>query len=309
MMVSLDTYLNMSYAALRRLAKAHKSKKFPDQFMPVLGSILGDTLANPKIIKSMIELKIRTLPLNLAPAKMSGYQVCPDASPDCEAFCLHSAGNPVYLPVKTKSRIAKTRLFFENRNLFLAMMVKELQREVRKAAKDAVTLAMRPNMTSDIPLEKYSCTYTGKRMPIIDMIHLLAPEMPIYDYTKNPRRDMSREFYTFTFSLSEKNETDAVAQLERGINVAVVFDTKAGHPLPSHYTLGGKVFEVINGDKHDVRFTDPKGVIVGLTAKGEARGLGTDYGFVRAAKQGLRENQKGIQVMKFTGWGFRSVAD
>ena len=289
MMVSLDTYLTMSYAALRRLAKQHRSKKFPDQFMPVLGSILGDTLANPKIIKSMIELKIRTLPLNLAPAKMSGYQVCPDASPDCEAFCLHSAGNPVYLAAKTKSRIAKTRLFFENRNLFLAMMVKELQREVRKAAKDAVTLAMRPNMTSDVPLEKYSCTYTGKRMPIIDMIHLLAPAMPIYDYTKNPRRDMSREFYTFTFSLSEKNETDAVAQLERGINVAVVFDTKAGQPLPSHYTLGGKVFEVINGDKHDVRYTDPKGVIVGLTAKGAARVVGTDYGFVRAAKRSTKQ--------------------
>tara|TARA_R110000772_G_scaffold26228_2_gene67804 strand:- start:367 stop:1146 length:780 start_codon:yes stop_codon:yes gene_type:complete len=253
--------------------------------MPVLGSIFGDAMANPKIIKSMVELKIRTLPLNMAPAKMSGYQVCADASPDCEAFCLHSAGNPVYFAAKTKSRIAKTRLFFENRNLFLALMVKELQREVKKAAKDAVTLAMRPNMTSDIPYEKYSCTYNGQRMPIIDLIHLLAPAMPIYDYTKNPRRDVSREFYTFTFSLSENNETDAVKQLERGINVAVVFDTKAGHPLPSNYTLGGKVFEVINGDKHDVRYTDIKGVIVGLTAKGKARVVGTDTGFVRAAKQ------------------------
>ena len=307
MTISLDTYLTMSYAALRRLAKVHTSKKFPDQFMPVLGSILGDAMANPKIIKSMVELKIRTLPLNMAPAKMSGYQVCADASPDCAFLCLHSSGNPAYLATKTKSRVAKTRLFFENRTLFLAMLVKELQREVKKAARDNVTLAMRPNMTSDIPYEKYSCTYNGQRMPIIDLIHLLAPNMPIYDYTKNPRRDMSRPFYTFTFSLSENNETDAVLQLRRGINVAVVFDTKRGQPLPSHYTLGGEVFKVINGDKHDVRYTDIKGVIVGLTAKGKARIIGTDTGFVRAAKQGERSAQKGIQVMQPTGWGFRSV--
>lgn len=284
-MNTLDTYLTMSYAALRRLARVHTSKKFPSEFMPVLGPIIGDAMANPKILKSAVELKVRTLPVNMAPAKMSGYQVCADASPDCEAFCLHSAGNPAYLDAKTKSRIAKTRLFFENRPLFLALLVKELQREIKKAARDFVTLAMRPNMTSDIPYEKYSCTFGGVRMPIIDMIHLLAPLMPIYDYTKNPRRDTSRPFYTFTFSLSENNETDAVLQLRNGVNVAVVFDTKRGQPLPEFYTLGGQRFAVINGDKHDVRYTDIKGVIVGLTAKGKARVVGTNTGFVRAAKQ------------------------
>jgi hypothetical protein len=80
---------------------------------------------------------------------------------------------------------------------------------------------------------------------------------------------------------------DAVKQLRNGVNVAVVFDTKRGQPLPAFYTLGGQRFEVINGDKHDVRYTDIKGVIVGLTAKGKARVVGTDTGFVRAAAQGI----------------------
>jgi hypothetical protein len=55
--------------------------------------------------------------------------------------------------------------------------------------------------------------------------------------------------------------------LNAGHNVAVVFSTKKGFDLPSEYK--GK--KVIDGDKHDLRFLDPKGVIVGLRAKGPAR--------------------------------------
>jgi hypothetical protein len=43
----------------------------------------------------------------------------------------------------------------------------------------------------------------------------------------------------------------------------VVFDTKRGQPLPSTY----KGYTVIDGDKDDLRFLDPKGVIVGLRYK------------------------------------------
>ena len=50
-------------------------------------------------------------------------------------------------------------------------------------------------------------------------------------------------------------------------NVAVVFDTKVGHPLPRRY-LGARV---IDGDLHDLRFLDPRGVVVGLRAKGLAK--------------------------------------
>ena len=51
--------------------------------------------------------------------------------------------------------------------------------------------------------------------------------------------------------------------LELGGNVAVVFRGS----LPKTY-LG---YPVVNGDEHDLRFKDPKGVIVGLVEKGLAK--------------------------------------
>ena len=46
--------------------------------------------------------------------------------------------------------------------------------------------------------------------------------------------------------------------------MAVVFRSKV---LPTHW----QGFPVINGDENDLRFLDPKGVVVGLTAKGKAK--------------------------------------
>jgi len=48
--------------------------------------------------------------------------------------------------------------------------------------------------------------------------------------------------------------------LAQGVNVAAVF----GNGLPETYLS----HPVINGDAHDLRFLDPKGVIVGLSPKG-----------------------------------------
>jgi hypothetical protein len=83
-----------------------------------------------------------------------------------------------------------------------------------------------------------------------------------------------------TFSLSEANEAAACIWLNNGGNVAVVFSTKKGKPLPTTYVLGGKEFPVFDGDDTDLRFLDPKGGhIIGLHAKGRARK--DTSGFVR----------------------------
>jgi hypothetical protein len=55
---------------------------------------------------------------------------------------------------------------------------------------------------------------------------------------------------------------DVRLALSNGMNVAAVF-----HKVPETY-LGRTV---INGDETDLRFLDPKGVIVGLKAKGKAK--------------------------------------
>jgi hypothetical protein len=73
--------------------------------------------------------------------------------------------------------------------------------------------------------------------------------------------------YHLTFSYSENNAVDCLECLEHGINVAMVFDTKRGQPLPKTWCN----YKVIDGDLSDLRFKDPKGVIVGLRAKGRAK--------------------------------------
>jgi hypothetical protein len=55
--------------------------------------------------------------------------------------------------------------------------------------------------------------------------------------------------------------------MAQGYNVAVVFGIKKTLPMPATYN-GTTVF---NGDESDLRFLDPKGVVVGLYAKGKAK--------------------------------------
>jgi hypothetical protein len=81
------------------------------------------------------------------------------------------------------------------------------------------------------------------------MTAFLAGEMP-----KN---------YHLTFSRSESNGKISKSMLASGGNVAMVFRKS----LPSSY-LG---FTVVNGDENDLRFLDPRGVIVGLVEKGLAK--------------------------------------
>jgi hypothetical protein len=90
-----------------------------------------------------------------------------------------------------------------------------------------------------------------------------------YDYTKIPGREKLPKNYHLTFSRSEVNENDCLNELQKGRNVAVVFDV-----LPT--TWNG--YPVICGDNDDLRFLDPKNVVVGLTAKGKAKK--DDSGFV-----------------------------
>jgi hypothetical protein len=60
---------------------------------------------------------------------------------------------------------------------------------------------------------------------------------------------------------------DVYRALAEGMNVATVFGIKKTLPMPETYN-GRPVF---NGDESDLRFLDPKGVIVGLYAKGKAK--------------------------------------
>jgi len=68
--------------------------------------------------------------------------------------------------------------------------------------------------------------------------------------------------YHLTFSQADGNIEDVIKAKEAGMNIATVFRT-----VPESH-LGRTV---VNGDETDLRFLDPKNVIVGLKAKGKAK--------------------------------------
>lgn len=201
--------------------------------------------------------------LYLSPADSSGFtNVCANATEGCKASCLNTAGRGAFSSVQ-QGRLRKTRMLFQDREGFVKQMRKDIHSLACKAAREEMTPCVRINGTSDLPW----------------LARLFATEFPsiqFYDYTKHPepwKRTLPN--YHLTFSSSETNDAAAVESLKNGVNVAVVFHVKKGQPLPTQY-MGAKV---IDGDLSDLRFTDKKGVVVGLRAKGRAKKDCT--GFVR----------------------------
>lgn len=217
------------------------------------------TTSNTKIKKGE-KLGYMTFGIHLAPAKLSGFNTCPSASKGCAASCLNTAGMGVYSTVQ-KARIAKTLFFFRDRENFMAQLVKEISAAIKKAEKNDMIPCFRLNLTSDLAWEKIK--YQGKTI----MEHF--PKVKFYDYTKVASRMsafLAREFpknYHLTFSRAESNELAVQAIMASGGNVAAVFRGA----LPKKWQ--GK--RVISGDESDLRFNDPKNVIVGLVEKGRAK--------------------------------------
>lgn len=218
--------------------------------------------SDPKTIKSNESgLGIFTAIQYLAPAKMSGYQMCAFASKGCILGCLHSAGNPVYYKAKTKARIARTKFYIEARQDYLNVLYAEIQAFVAKCEKFDLKPAVRLNGTSDIVWER-----------VTPWLFEAFPMVQFYDYTKGEKRMKSDWVlpanYDLTFSRSEDNEEAILRVLNENpkAKAAVVFNVKRTKPLPATW----QGFEVGNADETDLRFLDTKR-IAGLRAKGQAR--------------------------------------
>jgi hypothetical protein len=204
--------------------------------------------------------------LYLAPADVSGYQVCPKASAGCKAACLYTAGHGIYQNVQ-KARINRTLRFFRERQSFLADLVEDIERLATKAIKLGLKPAVRLNGTSDIAWEKFDVIRGGV---CYDNVFEAFPNVQFYDYTKILGRKSALKYrnYHLTFSLSESNDREAVKAIDAGFNVAVVMNVRRSEIKPTRFSG----FPVIDGDVSDIRFGDKKGGhIVALTAKGKAR--------------------------------------
>ena len=216
--------------------------------------------ANPKTAKNQ-KFGVLTSPLHLAPADLSGFNVCAQASAGCIEACLHTAGNPAHMAGKERARIAKTRFYFQNREAFLTLLVDDMRWLARKADRQGLRAGLRLNATSDIPWERV--IYAEGR-PVTDVAEDLG--IALYDYTKITKRALATPYH-LTFSRTEDNDADCLQVLQAGNNVAAVFLVNKANPLPA--TWNG--YQVIDGDESDWRPGDKFGVVVGLKAKGRAK--------------------------------------
>ena len=225
---------------------------------------------NPKVLKGQKQ-GFNTYILHLAPANLSGHETCPKRTAGCTAACLNTAGRGGMFKkgestnMIQQARIRKTKMFFQNREAFMNDLVSDILLGLKQSARLGLTPVFRLNGTSDLSFEKYSVKMAGV---VYSNIFEAFPNVQFYDYTKILGRKVSNTpNYHLTFSAADGNDADVLAALAQGYNVATVFGLKKTELMPDHYQ-GRPVF---NGDESDLRFLDPKGVIVGLYAKGKAK--------------------------------------
>lgn len=228
----------------------HKSKK-------LLGiSYLGSVNLTAKHAKAFNYDEL-VYTLYLSPADTSGYEVCPKRTKECTIACLHGSGyNRIDVKENkiNKSRIIKTKLFFENREFFMSLLIDEIKSTYLKALNQDYTFSVRLNNVSDINPERFK---VGK-LNILETF----PEVQFFDYTKVLSRLKLLEKYPnydLTFSYSGENWDECLEALKANVRVAVVFKDR----IPEEY----KGIQVINGDDYDMRYKDPKNVLVGLKFK------------------------------------------
>lgn len=238
--------------------------------------------ANPKIIKGQ-KMGYLSFILHLAPATLSGYNVCSKASLGCIAACLNLSGHGgMFRAGETtnmvqRARIRKTKMFFENRTEFMAFLVADIEKAILFAQSRGYIPVFRLNGTSDIAWEKYSVI---ARDTEFKNIFEAFPSVQFYDYTAIIKRKISDiTNYHLTFSAKENNDSDIKWAINNGMNVAMVFDITKKDTLPETWDN----MPVFNGDTNDLRFTDPAGVIVGLYTKGKTslKQLARESGFAR----------------------------
>jgi len=173
-----------------------------------------------------VKNSLKTFILYLSPYNQNAKKIniCPMASKGCAAACLNTAGRGKFSNVQS-SRINKTNYFLYNKGLFIKQLASEIIRETAKAEK------------------------IGEN----DYTKILGKVKKYKDHIN----------YHLTFSRAEDNESAAIAALNDGLNVSIVFNGE----FPNYW----RGYKVIDGDKSDLVMIYNKNVVLGLKAKGDAK--------------------------------------
>jgi hypothetical protein len=247
-------------------------------YRPVAGDWF--TTGNPKLNKNaLVTLGNSYLPHRKAGVVARGldlpdhvrialrkYNACEHASPLCSIGCLNTAGRGKFQPIQY-ARLARTLLRICNEDAMYSLNVHLLYKAL---IKHDGNVARRFNVISDEPWE----------LLLPDEYWQRFPNVQHYDYTADSKRaELWRDGFTYdgkrfpanyhlTLSAKEHHGLEWIhGFVELGVNVAVVCDTPAKKPKPAEW-FG---LPAIDGDLSDERWLDPQGVVVLLSAKGQAR--------------------------------------
>ena len=209
--------------------------------------------------------------------------LCAFSSLGCRMACLANSGRQVFESTMI-AKLGRTMLWQDRttRRFFLRKLQREINNLRKRCQKKGLQPAVRLNGLTDELWEVKTTIIQDN------------PDVQFYDYTKWTSRCRQMAIgwivpgkiawpknYHLTFSRSE-NTTDAevLEMLDLGVNVAVPFAT-TDKTLPATW-LGR---EVINADKHDLRFLDKRGVICGLKVKqSKVNQLAADQGDASVGK-------------------------
>lgn len=224
-------------------------------------SYLGTINQSSKLLKNFKVFNVLTYSLYLSPSHTSGYDVCPESTPECRKGCLNTSGlaKVEMFAGRTNikdARIIKTRLLFEDQEFFMNLLVAEIKSAMSKANKIDALFSIRLNCTSDVDWS--NTLLKGQN------IFEIFPNVIFYDYTKIFRKFVKiPENYHLTYSYTGYNWSNCLKVLEMGYNIAMVFNLNKKDKLPMSY----KGIEIISGDLSDYRVNDIKGVIIALVWK------------------------------------------
>jgi hypothetical protein len=200
--------------------------------------------------------------------------LCVSSTQGCRAACLHMAGR---LGMAGTAKLARTALLAASSHEsgpFWTVVDAEITRHKARVARNGKELVVRLNGTSDIDVPSW---IIEKHDEVIFFTYTKRSDIPLGWMMSHPN------VYN-VFSASENTSDELIHEiLSEDVNVVVPFDVKRGDDLPTEY-LGHRV---IDGDKHDLRFLDDDGVIVGLRYK-PVPGSPNHHGFIRPVPVSIR---------------------
>lgn len=223
-----------------KLIKGAKGK-LPRGVKP--GKSRGPNLIPHRLAKQLSSLRL----------PMKGMGFCVGSNAACRSICLVYSGQNPLADKQVPIKLRRSEALLKEPAAWLRMFMWSIQWHIRDCRSHGLVPYVRPNVLSDIPWE----------LVFPEMFTRVFPKLRWYDYTKVAGRRLPKQ-YDMTFSFNGNNEAHVEYELRRRRRVAVVFYLQKGMDITKVRFMGKRV---INGDVHDFRPLDPKGVIVGLTYK------------------------------------------